>query len=48
MHTGLLFCLIVMLEIIALYSIKEYTIHRNYSLPILAFFSYGIIPFIIY
>lgn len=48
MHTGLLFCFIVFLEIVALYSIKEYTIHKNYFLPILAFFSYGIIPFIIY
>lgn len=48
MHTGLLFCLIVFLEIVALFSIKEYTIHKNYFLPLLAFFSYGIIPFIIY
>lgn len=48
MYTGILFLIIVILEIIALYSIKQYTIYKNCFLPILAFFSYGIIPFIIY
>lgn len=48
MHALLLFLIIVILEFIALYSVKHYSIHKNHIFMAVSCLCYGLIPIAIY